>query len=150
MFLDPYGMQVEWATIEAIAAAKAIDLWLLFPLGIAVNRMVTRSGDIPVRWRERLDLMLGSSDWYDEFYRVEPAPTLFGDDGTRLVKVSQDVIGRYFTRRLRALFSGVAERPAVLQNSRGTPLYLLCFAVGNPAGTSTALRIADHILAGAT
>ena len=26
-FLDPYGMQVEWRTIEAIAGTKAIDLW---------------------------------------------------------------------------------------------------------------------------
>ena len=31
LFLDPYGMQVEWATIEAVAKTKAIDLWLLFP-----------------------------------------------------------------------------------------------------------------------
>jgi three-Cys-motif partner protein len=33
LFLDPYGMQVEWKTIEAVAATKAIDLWLLVPLG---------------------------------------------------------------------------------------------------------------------
>jgi three-Cys-motif partner protein len=26
VFLDPYGMQVDWSTIEAIAATKAIDL----------------------------------------------------------------------------------------------------------------------------
>jgi three-Cys-motif partner protein len=47
LFLDPYGMQVEWTTLEAIAHTKAIDLWLLFPLGIGVNRLVTRSGEIP-------------------------------------------------------------------------------------------------------
>jgi len=47
LFLDPYGMQVEWQTIEAIAKTKAIDMWLLFPLGIGVNRLLTRSGDIP-------------------------------------------------------------------------------------------------------
>ena len=28
LFLDPYGMQVEWTTIEAIARTGAIDLWL--------------------------------------------------------------------------------------------------------------------------
>jgi hypothetical protein len=26
VYLDPYGMQVEWSTIEALAATKAIDL----------------------------------------------------------------------------------------------------------------------------
>lgn len=46
VFLDPYGMQVDWSTIEAIAATKAIDLWILFPLGQAVNRLLTRN-DIP-------------------------------------------------------------------------------------------------------
>jgi three-Cys-motif partner protein len=34
LFLDPYGMQVDWSTIQAIARTKAIDLWVLFPLGI--------------------------------------------------------------------------------------------------------------------
>lgn len=47
LFLDPYGMQVEWDTIVAVAQTRAIDLWLLFPLGVGVNRLVTRSGDIP-------------------------------------------------------------------------------------------------------
>ncbi len=39
LFLGPFGMQVEWETIEAIAATRAIDLWLLFPLGIGVKRL---------------------------------------------------------------------------------------------------------------
>ena len=57
-FSNPYGMQVEWTTIEAIAATKAIDLWILFPLGIGVNRLLTKSGDIPESWRKRLELLL--------------------------------------------------------------------------------------------
>jgi three-Cys-motif partner protein len=73
LFLDPYGMQVEWATLETIAGTKAIDMWLLFPLGIGVNRLLTRSGDIPDSWRRRLNLLLGTEDWYEEFYRVEAA-----------------------------------------------------------------------------
>ena len=78
LFLDPYGMQVDWTTIEAIARTKAIDLWVLFPLGIGVNRLLTKSGDIPDSWRRRLDLLLGTEDWYEEFYRSESTPTLFG------------------------------------------------------------------------
>jgi hypothetical protein len=31
LYLGPYGMQVEWKTIEAVAVKKAIDLWLLVP-----------------------------------------------------------------------------------------------------------------------
>lgn len=33
VFLDPYGMAVEWRTVEAIAQTQAADLWILFPLG---------------------------------------------------------------------------------------------------------------------
>jgi len=44
VFLNPYGMQVDWSTIEAIAATEAIDRWILFPLGQAVNRLLTRNG----------------------------------------------------------------------------------------------------------
>lgn len=146
LFLDPYGMQVEWATIEAIAQTKAIDLWLLFPLGIGVNRLLTRSADIPEAWRHRLDLLLGTTSWFDEFYQAETTPTLFAGAEERVIKASMATIGRYFVKRLGEVFSGVAEQPAVLRNSTNNPLYLLCFAVGNLRGKDTALRIAGHLL----
>lgn len=146
LFLDPYGMQVEWTTIEAIAQTKAIDLWLLFPLGIGMNRLLTRSGDIPKSWRHSLNLLLGSEDWYQEFYKIETMPTLFGDDNERVIKVTMDTMGRYFNNRLKSIFAGVAEKPGVLRNSANSPLYLLCFAVGNERGKDIALRIAQHLL----
>lgn len=146
LFLDPYGMQVEWATLEAVARTKAIDLWLLFPLGIGVNRLLTKSGDIPESWRRRLDLLLGTDDWYEEFYKIETTKTLFGDDSERLIKAKMGSIGRYFNRRLAEVFAGVVEEPGVLRNSSNNPLYLLCFAVGNERGKDIALRIAGHLL----
>ena len=42
LFLDPFGMAVQWSTIEAIAKTQAIDLWIFFPLGIAVNRLLKK------------------------------------------------------------------------------------------------------------
>jgi three-Cys-motif partner protein len=146
LFLDPYGMQVEWATIEAIAATRAIDLWLLFPLGIGVNRLLTKSGDIPDPWRARLNQLLGTDDWYDAFYSTSSTRDLFGDEHTRVAKASMDAISRYFTKRLESVFAGVSPLPGVLRNSRNSPLYLLCFAVGNERGKNVALRIANHLL----
>ena len=146
LFLDPYGLQVDWATIEAVAQTRAIDLWLLFPLGIGVNRLLTKSGEIPVEWRQRLNRLLGTKDWYDEFYSVELTPTLFGTDQERIVKATMESIGRYFNNRLSEIFAGVAGEPGVLRNSRNNPLYLLCFAVGNQRGKKVALRIAEHLL----
>lgn len=146
LFLDPYGMQVEWTTIEAIAQTKAIDMWLLFPLGIGVNRLLARSGDIPESRRRRLDLLFGTEEWYEEFYKVETTPTLFANDQERVVKATTDTIGRYFNARLQGVFAGVATEPGVIRNSRNNPLYLLCFAVGNVRGQEIALRIATHLL----
>ena len=146
MFLDPYGMQVDWSTIEAIAKTEAIDLWLLFPLGIGVSRLLTKSGQIPPAWGHRLDVLLGTKDWFDEFYRFEAPKTLFDSDEQRVVRASNNVIGRYFNERLKLIFAGVAERPKVLLNSRKCPLYLLCFAAGNKKGASIAVKIAEHLL----
>jgi three-Cys-motif partner protein len=145
LFLDPFGMQVEWRTIEAVAKTKAIDLWLLFPLGIGVNRLLTKSGDIPESWRKRLDLLLGTTDWYDEFYKVESSATLFGESD-RIVKATTETIGRYFNNRLQSIFAGVAGEPGVLRNSSNSPLYLFCFAAGNERGKDIAMRIANHLL----
>jgi three-Cys-motif partner protein len=146
LFLDPYGMQVEWTTIEAIAATRAIDLWILFPLGSGVNRLLTRSGKIPESWQRRLDLLLGTTDWYDAFYKVDHTPTLFDEPATRIVKATTETIGRYFNDRLRTIFAGVASEPKVLLNSANCPLYLLCFAVSNKKGAPIALKIATHLL----
>jgi three-Cys-motif partner protein len=146
LFLDPYGMQVPWATIEAIAATKAIDLWILFPLGVAVNRMVTKSGQMSGSWRRKLDIMFGATDWYDAFYKPESQSGLF-DQETQMVKVSDfESIGQYFVNRLKTIFPGVAANPRPLFNSRNIPLFLLCFAAGNPKGAPTAIRIAQDIL----
>jgi three-Cys-motif partner protein len=146
LFLDPYGMQVTWDTIEAIAKTQAIDMWLLFPLGVAVNRMVTRSGKINPMWQRKLDSMFGATDWYEAFYQPKSTTWLFEEEATLEKVVNFDSIGEYFVRRLETVFAGVAKNPRPLVNSRNNPLYLLCFASGNPRGAQTAIKIAQDIL----
>jgi three-Cys-motif partner protein len=149
LFLDPYGMQVEWLTIRRIAETQAIDLWYLFPLGMGVNRMLPRSGQIPEGWRQRMDIALGCKDWYDVFYRDEPAPSLFGEDDRKVTKASLETIAKYFVERLRTVFPAVAPESRVVMNSVGCPLYLFCFVVSSRSETAQkiALRIANHLLA---
>jgi three-Cys-motif partner protein len=146
LFLDPFGMQVEWNTIEAVAETKAIDLWLLFPLGIGVNRLLTRSGEIPEEWRQRLDKLLGTTDWFDEFYEVKHEKGMFEEAETRVKKATMETIGKYFIRRLKSVFAGVADSPAILTSKANNPLYLFCFAVGNPRAVKPGLSIANHLI----
>ncbi len=146
LFLDPFGMQVAWSTIEAVAKTRAIDLWILFPLGVAVNRMLTKNGQIVETWKLKLDEIFGSGEWYDEFYRKTPQSSLFGEE-TQLQKAADfSTITDYYVNRLRSIFPHVAEKPLPLYNSKRVPLYVLFFAAGNPKGGKTAVKIAQHIM----
>ncbi len=146
LFLDPFGMQVQWTTIEAVAKTKAIDLWILFPLGVAVNRLLRKDAKINPAWRQRLDQMFGTDNWYDVFYETKITTNLFGEQVTTKKTSDFDAISQYFVERLKSIFAGVADNPLPLYNSRGNPLYLLCFASGNSKGAKIAIKIAQDIL----
>ena len=146
VFLDPYGMAVEWQTVEAIAQTQAADLWILFPLGQAVNRLLTRSGPPPAAWAERLTHFFGTDEWREAFYRPPQQPSFFDTEETREKGISLDGIGTYFVERLSTVFAKVADNPLPLRNSKNVPIYLLCFAAANPKKASTAVKIAQNIL----
>ena len=146
MFLDPYGMQVKWETIEAIAKTKAIDLWILFPLGVAVNRLLRNDGQISEKVKLRLDEMFGTKNWQDNFFQENPQNDLFDPTPKMIKKINLNGIADYFNDRLKTIFEKVASNPLRLTNSKNNPLYLLCFASGNPKGAEVAVRIAQHIL----
>ncbi len=148
VFLDPYGMQVKWETIEAIAKTQAIDLWILFPLGVAVNRLLKKDGNITESVKLRLDEMFGTENWFEEFFKQRETKTLFEVQTSFEKTANLDSIAAYFNHRLETVFAGVAKTPLKLYNSKNNPLYLLCFAVGNPnpKAKGLALKLANHIL----
>lgn len=151
LFLDPFGMAVEWSTVQAIAKTRAIDLWYLFPLGVAVNRLLSSDGRINDGWSRSLDRVFGTHDWYDAFYRVTKQDDLFGEQATKTSKVANfGCITEFFVERLRQAFGqkSVAANPLPLYSSCNNPLFLLCFACGNPSAAKTAVKIADHVLGG--
>jgi len=148
-FLDPYGMQVDWKTIEMIAATRAIDVWILFPVGMGVNRMLTGSlEEMPLAWRTRLTRFFGSTEWERVFYRREQMASLFAAtlDSRHVRAADMDSIARYYHSRLKLIFTRVAENPSYLRNSTNSPLYQMHFAAGNLRGAPIAMNIAQHIL----
>ena len=145
VFLDPYGMQVAWTTVQTLAATRAVDLWYLFPLGVGVARLLKRDGNIEKSWQNRLDLLFGTSDWRSRFYGTHTMPDLFGDRETVERTATVENIRGFINERLAGCFAKVA-RGLVLRNSKSSPLYLLCFAAANERGAPTALKIAENIL----
>jgi len=145
-FLDPYGMNVEWELLWRIAQTRAIDLWLLWPLGMGVNRLLKRDGKPNQKFAAKLTRVLGDQDW-EKFYRPPVTLDMFSEAPASDIKDADwDVIGNFFLDRLRSIFAGVAPHAKVLYNSRGNPMYLLCFAAGNPNGAKPAIDIADYLM----
>jgi len=147
MFLDPFGMQVSWDTIKIIAATKAIDLWYPFPIS-SVNRLLENHFCQHKEFADCLDRVFGAIDWRDAFYRPSAQASLFGDLPDLRKDASFSAIGDYIIARLKSIFPGVVEKPYILSNSKNSPLFMLCFAVGNPnpKALGPALRIARDIL----
>ena len=147
LFLDPFGMQAEWTTIEAIARTGCIDTWILFPF--AANRLMTKSpSDVPQGWRDRLDKLFGTQDWKKQFYKERTLIDIFDGDMTVIEKnLTLLGMGAFYGERLKSVFPTVAPNPRVLHSDAGRPLFQLFFAAGNSGkGGEIALRIATHIL----
>ncbi len=117
-------MQVEWQLLENIAQTKAIDLWLLFPLGVAVNRLLTKDRKPPEVWRHTLTRFFGTGEWEDRFYRRQT--DMVGDEIMSTTGDDTD-IERFFIERRKTIVTAVAEHPRVLKNSHNSPLYLYMF-----------------------
>jgi three-Cys-motif partner protein len=146
VFLDPYGMQVEWTTIETMARTRGIDLWILFPLGVGVNRLLMRQGPPEGSWASRLTLIFGTDDWRTAFYRESNQRNFFSDAGELVKDADFASIAEFWVSRLQSVFADVAINPLPLRNSRNVPIYLLSFAAANPKGAKTAVKIAQYIL----
>jgi three-Cys-motif partner protein len=146
VFLDPYGMEVEWNVIRALGRTEAVDLWILFPLGVAVNRLLTKAGPPPERWARALTRSFGTEEWQDVFYPSQKVLTLFGEKEIHLKEADFEKIEEFFLSRLETAFAAVAPKPLALTNSKNNPLYLLCFASANPKGAAIAIKIARYIL----
>ena len=144
VFLDPYGMQVDWSTVEAIARTKKIDLWVLVPLGQAIIRLLTQQQP-PEEWAQALTRFFGTDGWREHFYVTRQAEGLFGEYEQEVRDVDFDRITKYVVDRLGTVFAQVLDEPLLLRNSTGVPIYLLCFAASNPVGAPTAVKIARYI-----
>lgn len=144
MFLDPFGMQVSWSSIERIARTGRIDLWYLAPTGIAMTRLMQRRAEITDVRRRRLDEALGGAGWEAAIY--SRFQDLLGHERKERER-GHDAVIAYFESRWRKLFGDGALSPGLRLKHRSNVPYLLCFACSNPnpKARGPALRIAEHL-----
>lgn len=142
VFLDPFGMQVPWSTIELLAETNAIEVIVNFPLGMAIQRLLTKSGDIPKGWQISLNTFFGSEGWRNLAYQADtdlfgPKVNKVADSGIKLLE--------WYRGRLRRAF-GNASTARLIKNTRGNPLYYLIWGGPHKKG----LEGAEYILSKGT
>jgi three-Cys-motif partner protein len=146
LFLDPYGMEVDWETLVAIAATKAIDVWFLFSLSGLYRQATRKSEKITEEKRIALTKMFGSDQWESELYSDQGQGDMFGG-GPQQREFDVKGLERYVKRRLETIFPKVFE-PLALPVDKAPQRFslFLCISNDEPRAVRLATKIANHIL----
>ena len=142
-FIDPYGMQVKWNSIKALKGLP-IDMWILVPTGIGVNRLLKKDCQISDEWLLKLKSFLGLTE--DEilsyFYSEVSENTLFGQE-VKICKEDQAIekAGILYKNQLLSIFKYVSN-PYLMRNKTGSILFHFFMASNN----ATAQKIANDII----
>lgn len=142
VFLDPFGMQINWNSIKALRGTRT-DVWILIPTGIIINRLLKRDGKIKhFRLLEKF-FGLTSQELKSFFYVRREEPTLFTGNAEVIDKVAKPIhmIAELYIQQLREIWTYVADRPLVLLNKKHCPIYHFVFASNNKIGSKIASQI---------
>lgn len=141
VFLDPFGMQINWSSIELLAGTR-IDLWILIPTGTIINRLLDRKANLVLS--DKLESFFGLSieEIKSYFYNTKTEQTLFGEI-KKIQKIEEPIqkIAALYIERLKTIFEEVADNPLVMRNSQNVPIYHFAFASNNIAATKIAGQI---------
>jgi len=149
MFLDPFGNQVGWSTIESIAKTRAVDLWYLFPAHLGINRQISAAGEFDAHKAASLDKVLGTTEWRQEFVARISQQNLWGESEQISLKQSTvDSVTRFMIRRMKGVFKGLVLDEWLPLGRGGSHWYSLLFACANPSvkATDIAKRLARAVM----
>lgn len=153
LFLDPFGMHVEWPTLQAIATTGAIDVWYLFPYSALYRQAAKNADAMDSDKLDSITRILGTDEWRQEFYAPQRQSDLFGNESGDAREVNHHEMLKYVSKRLKTLFPAVAEPKILYQagdskHPSGAPLFALYFAASNPdpKAYGLATKIAKDVL----
>ncbi|WP_244575403.1 three-Cys-motif partner protein TcmP [Rhizobium sp. 11515TR] len=150
VFLDPYGMEVTWDTVEAIARTEALDCWYFFPLSGLYRNAPKDPERLDAGKVAILNRVFGTTTWRQDWYELNARQfDIFGElivEERRAFDV--DRIEEWVRDRLLSVFKGGVLKPMRLYHPNGAPMASLFFAIANPnkAAVRLATEIAGHIL----
>lgn len=149
VFLDPFGLQINFSTVKKLGQTRAVDLWYLVPV-LGMSRQVKGDGSILEQGGARIDQLLGTNAWRkgvaeeevqgtDLFGVVEPAIKKVGN-AAWFEKVAMDQLG--------SVFKGGVLGEALPLGRGGLHEFSLVFACANPSPSANTLakRLASAVL----
>jgi three-Cys-motif partner protein len=143
LFLDPFGMQVEWSSIEQLRGTKS-DVWILLPTAVIVNRLLDKKGKL--KSIKKLEAFFGmkEEEIKQSFYVPTGQADLFSSGSDHYSKVANPIqkIADIYIAKMKNVWDYVTERPLRLDNRTGAPLFHFVFATNN----KSALNIANDII----
>lgn len=138
VFLDPYGLQVNWQTVKELAHTRTCDVFVNFSV-MGVTRLLPRDQNPEPEVIEQLSQVMGSTDWITQIYRKTPATQLdiFGNSAEPMLSrdtIQAEWLASLYAKQLQSLFPHVS-RPVLMRNSTNSVLYALCLASHNKTAT---------------
>ena len=147
VFLDPYGMSVEWNTLRLLADTKRVDVWYLFPRAAVVHQLANDLAGVDESKRRALARIFGGDDWETEFYSQQSKQPSFFDemptDGKRRHASSND-IAQFAQKKFREIFCYVSDPLPLLVNGHNY-FELYCLS-NNPRAVSLIKKGVDHVI----
>lgn len=147
VFIDPFGLSLDWETIAALGRTERVDLWYLVPAG-GMSRQVKLDGT-ELEGAQLLDKVLGTADWRGRIIANTVTTDLFGEPVSSTTKIGGALeLTGFVQERLRTVFKGGVSDKALPLGRGGRLEFSLIFACANPSpkASGLALRLADSVL----
>ncbi len=149
VFIDPFGLQIDYKVLQMLGQTKAVDLWYLVPV-FAMYRQVSGKGQINPDGGPRVDAALGTAAWRDVAVVHEEGPIdLFNQPHLRS-KRAVDVawFEKIAKSRIGEAFGGRVLDETLPLGRNGIQEFSLMFAWANPSKRADELarRLAQAVL----
>ena len=148
-FLDPFGNQVRWSTVEEIARTEDSDLWYLFPAGLGVIRQISKDTKVQKDAEASLNLLFGDTTWFEALTEPTYQPDMLDPSlEVRRRIATADAVTRYMIKRMKTVFKGKVLDSWLPLGKGGGHWYSLIFACSNknPRAHELATRVARDIM----
>ncbi len=142
-FLDPFGMQVDWQTIQSIKKSKSqSDVLYLFPINIFIRELAKSIQNKTTPYHISKFIGKDKENWVNDFQKIKENPMdeiLFNEHEKITIQKNIDEITPQLIQYFEELFEYVAKNPLVLKNTKNAPMFHLFFMMTNTRENATSI-----------